>query len=115
MATMVPVQAKIGGTALVATAATAGPDKCPPGDTGGTKIYVLVENKSGAPITVTVADPGKTPYGQQNPSITSVSVPATTGLVVIGPINYDLRQASDGLVNLTASATTSVNFYAFRG
>lgn len=112
MSTMTQVQAKIGGTVLTATAATAGPDKAAPGDSGAS-VYVIVQNGSGGAITATVADPGKTKYQQTNPSITSVSVPAA-GLAVLGPIPYDLRQ-SDGFVNITASATASVNFFAFRG
>ena len=113
MATMTQVQAKLGGTVLTSTAATAGPDKVKPGD-GGAPVYVLVENGGGSAITVSIADPGKTKYGQQNPAIQSVSVPAG-GKAILGPIQGDLKQASDGLVNLTASATASVNFYAFRG
>lgn len=112
MATITQVQAKIGGTVLTSTAATAGPDKVLPGDSGG-NVYVLVQNGGASAVTVTVADPGKTKYQQQNPSITSVSVPAA-GFGVLGPIPPDLKQ-SDGFVNLTASSTTSVSFLAFRG
>ncbi|SFO59706.1 hypothetical protein [Amycolatopsis rubida] len=112
MATIVQVQAKLAGTVLTSTAATAGPDKVKPGD-GGAPVYVLVDNAGASPVTVTVADPGKTKYGQANPSIPSVSVPAG-GKAVLGPIQPDLKQ-SDGNVNLTASSTTSVSFYAFRG
>jgi len=112
MSTIVQVQAKISGTVLTATPATAGPDKAAPGDSGA-NVYVIVQNGSGSAVTVTVADPGKTKYQQSNPSITSVSVPAA-GLAVLGPVPADLKQ-SDGYVNLTASATTSVNFFAFRG
>jgi len=113
MSTMVQVQAKISGTVLTATAATAGPDKVLPGDSGA-NVYVIVQNGSGAPITVSVADPGKTKYAQANPAITSVSV-AAAGFAVLGPIQGDLGQVSDGLVNITASSAASVNFYAFRG
>lgn len=112
MATMTRVQAKITGTVLTATAATAGPDKVLP-DAGG-PVYVIVENGGASAITVNVADPSVPKYGQTLPAITSVSIPAA-GKAVIGPIATDLKQVSDGLVNLTASATTSVNFYAFRG
>lgn len=112
MSTIVQVQAKLGGTVLTATAATAGPDKVTPGD-AGTKVYVVVQNASGGAITVSVADPGKTKYQQANPAVTSVSVPAA-GLAVLGPVEQDLVQ-SDGFVNLTASSATSVSFYAFRG
>lgn len=112
MATINQVQAKISGTVLTSTAATAGPDKVLPGDSGA-NVYVLIQNGSGSAVTVSVADPGKTKYGQNNPVIPSVSVPAA-GIAVLGPIPADLKQ-SDGYVNLTASATTSVSFYAFRG
>lgn len=113
MATMNRVQAKISGTVLTATAATAGPDKVAP-DAGG-PVYVIVQNTSGSGITVNVADPGTPKYGQTLPAITSVSVPATTGMAVIGPIGVDLKQPSDALAWLTASASSGVNFYAFRG
>ncbi|HKS46350.1 MAG TPA: hypothetical protein VJT49_14815 [Amycolatopsis sp.] len=113
MATITQVQAAIGGTVLTATPATAGPDKVKPGDSGA-GAYLLVQNTSGSAVTVSIADPGKTKYQQQNPSITSVSVPATTGLVVAGPIPNDLKQ-TDGTVNVTASATSGVTFYSFRG
>lgn len=113
MATLAQVQAKITGTVLTSTAATAGPDKVKPGD-GGAPVYVIVDNGGATGVTVSVADPGKTKYGQANPAIPSVSVPAG-GKAVLGPIQSDLAQTSDGMVNLTASATTSVNFYAFRG
>ncbi|WP_033288252.1 hypothetical protein [Amycolatopsis jejuensis] len=112
MATIVQVQAKLAGTVLTATPATAGPDKVAPGDGGG-KVYVIVQNGGASAMTASVADPGKTKYGQQNPSITSVSVPAG-GLGVLGPVEPDLKQG-DGFVNITASSTTSVNFFAFRG
>lgn len=114
MATLTRVQAKITGTVLTATAATAGPDKVTPGDSGA-PVYVIVENASGSGITVNIADPSLPKYGQTLPAITSVSVPATTGRVVIGPIQADLKQPSDALAWLTASASTSVTFYAFRG
>ncbi|MBB1153998.1 hypothetical protein [Amycolatopsis dendrobii] len=112
MANLTTVQAKLAGTVLTSTAATAGPDKVKPGD-GGAPVYVLVDNAGASAVTVTIADPGKTKYQQQNPSIPSVSVPAG-GKAVLGPIQSDLKQ-SDGYVNLTASSTTSVSFYAFRG
>lgn len=113
MATITRVQAKITGTVLTATPATAGPDKVQP-DAGG-PVYVIVENASGSTVTVNIADPSPVKYGQTLPAITSVAVPATTGRVVIGPIGADLKQVSDALTWLTASASTSITFYAFRG
>jgi hypothetical protein len=113
MATISQVTAKMAGTVLVGVAATAGPDKVLPGDAGGVSSFVLVQNLSGSPITVTIADPGKTKYQLANPSIVTTAVPATTGLVIIGPIPPDLKQ-SDGTVNLTASLATSVTFFGFR-
>ncbi|WP_372672974.1 hypothetical protein [Amycolatopsis kentuckyensis] len=113
MATITRAQAKISGTVLTATPATAGPDKVAPGDSGA-GTYVFVQNGGGASITVNVADPNAPKYGQTLPPITSVPVPAA-GVAVIGPIPADLAQPSDALAWLTASATASVNFYAFRG
>jgi hypothetical protein len=113
MSTIAQVQAKMTGTVLTATAATAGPDKVLPGD-AGSNVYVIVQNGSGGAITVPFANPGVTKYGQANPAVASVSIPAA-GFAVFGPVQGDLAQVSDGLAQLTASSATSVTYFAFRG
>lgn len=109
MANIPHTQARIGGVVLSATGATAGPDTLYPGD----NVALLVHNRSASPITVTVTVPGNTKYGQANPDVTSVSVPAS-GIGLIGPFPADLADPADGLVDVTASASASVDFYAVK-
>jgi hypothetical protein len=110
MATIPHTQAKISGVVLSATAATAGPDTLAPDD----RVILLVQNGSAAAVTVTVTVPGNTKYGQVNPDVTSVSVPASGGIATIGPFPRDLADPTDGLIDITASASASVSFYAIR-
>lgn len=109
MANVPHTQAKIGGVVLSATAATAGPDTLAPGD----DVALLVHNTSAGAVTVTVTVPGSTKYGQDQPDVTSVSIPAA-GLAVIGPFPSDLRDPADNLVDVDVSAPTGVNLYAIR-
>lgn len=107
MATVPIAQQQIGGTLLTATAATAGPDKVKPG------AVLIINNAGGSAITVTVVVPGNTKYGQPEPDVTSVSIPASR-IGVIGPLAKDLA-GSDGLVSFTCSASASVSLYAVAG
>jgi hypothetical protein len=104
MATVPVVQPQVGGALLTATAATAGPDKVKPGST------LLVNNGGGSAITVTIVVPGNTKYGQPEPDVTSVSIPAAR-MGTIGPLPKDLA-GTDGLVAFTCSASASVSLYA---
>lgn len=106
MATLTYQLASIAGGAYAAVAASAGGDKVAPSDRGA----LLVLNGSGAPITVTVATPGNTKYGQAIPDI-PVTVPAT-GARLIGPFPADLADPTDGLVAITYSAVTTVTVAA---
>jgi hypothetical protein len=109
MATIPHTQAKIGGVVLSATAATAGPDTLTPDD----RVVLLVHNRSAGAITVTVTVPGNTRWGQAEPDVTSVSVPAS-GLATLGPFPRELADPTDNLIDVTASASASVDFYAIR-
>lgn len=109
MANIPHTQAKIGGVVLNPTAATAGPDTLEPDD----RVVLLCQNGSTAAITVTVAVPGNTRWGQAEPDVTSVSIPAGS-LGVLGNFPRELADPADGLIDITASATASVNFYAIR-
>lgn len=102
MATLTYQQTKIGGTALVFTAASAGGDKVAVSDRG----LVLVNNGSAAAVTVTVVTPNLTKYGLPDPDIT-VSV-AAGSIAAVGPFPADLAGPGDGLVSVTCSAVTSV-------
>lgn len=104
MAVLAGQRAKIGGTALTFVAAAAGGDSVTPGN----QSYLIVKNAAASPITVTVITPGNTKWGLPDPDIVSVSVPATTGEVIIGPIPAELANPSTGNVDVTYSAVTTV-------
>lgn len=109
MATVPVTQAQIGGVVLSATAATAGPDTVQPGD----NVILLVVNGDASPITVDVAVPGNTKWGEAQPDVTSVSIPAGDH-AVIGPLPRDLADPTSGAVEVTSSSTSGVDFYAIR-
>ena len=98
--------AKIGGTPVTLAAATAGGDTVQPNSRGA----LLVQNGSGASVTVTVAVPGNTKYGQPEPDV-AVTV-AAGAYELIGPFPQDLGDPADGLVHVTYSAAASVNVAA---
>lgn len=106
MATLPYVQPTITGTSPAFAAAAGGGDKVAPNDRG----YLHVRNGSGSPITVTVVIPGST-YGQPNPDV-AVSVPATTGERIIGPLTAAMADPADGLVAITYSGVTSLTVAA---
>jgi hypothetical protein len=110
MALKAHVQAKISGTLLPFTAATAGA-----GDTfsASDRQALVVLNGSGSAVTVTVVVPGSTKYGQADPDVPSVSIPASQ-YAVIGPFPEDLEDDSDGLVHVTYSSATSVQIALLR-
>lgn len=88
------------GTAVTYNAAAAG------GDTlGRTTVGVLrVKNGSAGAITVTIATPGNTKYGQPDPDIPVVV--AAGAEVAIGPFPDGL--AVEGVISVTYSAVASV-------
>jgi uncharacterized membrane protein len=107
MAQLTVHQAAITGTTLTFAAAAGGGDTVQvDGD-----LILIVRNTDGTTKTVTVVRPGSE-YGQANPDIAKV-VPATTGVVVIGPIPAEFAD-TDGLVDITYSAVTGVTIAAVR-
>lgn len=107
MATLPYRKVAIAGTNPQLQAAAVGGDKVAPNDHG----CLMVRNGSGASITVTVAVPGNTKYGQAEPDV-AVSVPAGADRF-IGPFGEDLGdRATDGLVAITYSAVTTVTVAA---
>ena len=105
MATLTYQQATISGAAYASAAASVGGDKVLPHDHGA----VVVTNDGVSSITVTVADPGTTRYGQANPDI-AITVAAGVSKI-IGPLRSDLA-ADDGLVAITYSGVTTVTVAA---
>jgi len=99
-------QAKIAGTALNYVAATGDGDTIPPNDRG----MLLVRNAGAGSVTVTVAVPGSTKYGQANPDV-AVAVAAGAD-VAVGPFPADLADPASGHVGITYSAVASVTVAA---
>ena len=72
----------------------------------GNTLFLHVKNAGGSPDTVTIAGVGTEPYGVSKPNLT-VSVPATTGDRMIGPLKAEWF-AVNGTITVTHSFTTSV-------
>ena len=106
MATLAYSRIQIAGTLKATTAASAGGDKVAPNDHG----FLEVNNGGGSSITVTVAVPGNTKYGQAAPDV-AVAIAAGANKR-IGPFPVDLADPSDGLVAITYSGVTSVTVEA---
>lgn len=98
---------QIAGTAPTYNAAAAGGDKVPP----GADVVLHVKNGDASAHTVTVVTPG-TVAGQAIGDV-AVSVPAG-GERFIGPLTPRVFAGSDGKVDLTWSATTSMTFAAIQ-
>lgn len=103
MATLAYTQVGIAGVAAPAAAATGGGDKVAPNDRGA----LLVTNGGGGSITVTIAVPGNTKYGQANPDVAVAVAAGATKL--IGPLPADLADPSDGLIAISYSGVSSVS------
>lgn len=75
----------------------------------GRNTFYVVKNGGGSPITVTIAVPGNTSYGQATPD-PQITVPATTGEKWI-PLRREYANAQVagvGRCTITTSAQTSV-------
>lgn len=73
----------------------------------GVQTFLHVKNGNAGACTVTLVDNGKTPAGSSATNPT-VSVPATTGDRMIGPISAALADPATGLVSVTYSVTPTV-------
>lgn len=102
MANLTPTQIKIGGAVTTLQSADVAGETFEPGD----RVALWVKNGSGASITVTVAVPGKTKYGVDNPDL-AVTIAAGTEQAV-GPFPADLADPADGRVHVTYSSVTTV-------
>lgn len=96
MATLTSVQSSANGTAVTYVAASAGGDKFG----AGANRHFRVKNASGGALTVTIAVPGTTKYGQAMPAIGPVSVAAAAEFV-FGPFPPDLANPADSLIAVT--------------
>lgn len=95
----------ITGTPVAFVAADVAGDRFPAND----HAALLVKNDAAAPITVTIAVPGNTKYGQPQPDVTATVAAGTTR--AIGPFPVDLRD-TDGSVHVTYSSVASVTVAA---
>lgn len=81
--------------------------------TCGERNFLHVKNTAGSSMTVTLTATGKI-RGQSVADVV-ITVPATTGDKMIGPITSDLfAGASDGTCAVTYSSTTNVTVAALR-
>ena len=79
----------------------------------GERTFLHVKNTAGSSMTVTLSSTAKV-RGQAAADVV-VTVPATTGDMMIGPVTQDLfAGVSDGLASVTYSSTTSVTVAAVR-
>lgn len=113
MAALTPsVVARLGGADISAgmAAASAGGDTMP----AGPNNYLHIKNAGGAAITVTVTPPaGSGPLGTSISALPlTPQVAATTGDMLYGPFPVTPFGDSNGNVNITYSAVTSVTVKA---
>ena len=111
MATLTTQSITRAGVAPTYASATGGGDACECGD----DIFLQVKNASGGSITVTIAIPsGASTYANVAYTNTAVSVPATTGDRMIGPISSLYKDATTGLATITYSGVTSLTVGCFK-
>lgn len=99
------------GLTPTTVAAAGGGDTIAPASTQDDRTFLYVLNGGGSPITVTIADPGKTPAGNAGsaPAITVAAAAAMYIPVPLGAIN-----SSTSLASVTYSGVTSVTVAALR-
>ena len=107
MALLATQQIQITGPAITLAAAAGGGDTV----TAGDRTFLWAKNGSGGAITVTVVVPGSY-FGQALVDV-PVSVPATTGERLIGPLDPRLADTT-GVVSITYSGVTSLTVAAVR-
>ena len=112
MATLAVQQVTRVGAAPTYAAATAGGDACPVGN----NIYLQFKCTGGTPVTVTFAtNPSAVPYPGIAFAAETISVPATTGDMVYGPIMPQLfADATTGMCTITYSGVTGLTVGAFQ-
>lgn len=106
MAVLATQQVSRTGTTITLSAASSGGDKLTPGD----HVALRVKNAGGTACNVTIATP-PTYEGQAVADVT-VTVAATTGDVLIGPLPASLFRGSDGFASISYDQVTSVTVAA---
>jgi hypothetical protein len=76
-------------------------------------MFLHVKNANASPCTVTITDNSRTVAGAASANF-SVSVPATTGDRLIGPIPRAAASSGAGTITVTYSPTSSVTAALFR-
>lgn len=99
------------GLTPATVAASVGGDTVAPANLSDDRTFLYVNNGSGASITVTVADPGKTPAGNSG---TAPAITVAAGAVGLIPISTGAINATTGLASITYSAVTTVTVAALR-
>lgn len=112
MATLTTQNINRAGLAPSYAAAAGGGDACEVGD----DIFVQIKNTSGGSITVTFAIPAaNTGYSGAAYTSSTVSVPATTGDRMFGPIAAGLyKDPTTGLCTITYSGVTNLTVGVFK-
>jgi hypothetical protein len=99
------------GLAPTYAAAAGGGDACETGD----DVFLHVKNTSGGAITVTLAiGASQSTVSGVTYGNTTVSVPATTGDRMIGPVSSIYKDATTGLATITYSGVTNLTVAALR-
>jgi hypothetical protein len=99
------------GLTATTVAAAGGGDTIQPASAADDRCTLYVNNGGGSPITVTVADPGKTPAGNAG-TAPAVSVAAGTAMYI--PIPTGAINPATGLASITYSGVTTVTVAALR-
>ena len=114
MATLTPQDASESGLTHTFISVAAGGDQF----ANNGKVILLLKNTNGSPRTVTVTAQQSTVtkpgFGSLTKSNASVSVPATTGEVVLGPFPIDAFNDASGNCLITYTADSGVTVAVVR-
>ncbi|NUP49009.1 MAG: hypothetical protein HOW97_17140 [Catenulispora sp.] len=99
------------GLTPATVAASVGGDTIAPASLSDDRCFLYVNNGSASSITVTVADPGKTPAGNSG---TAAAITVAAGAVSLIPIAPGSISAATGLASITYSAVTTVTVASVR-
>lgn len=107
MALLAHQQVQITGPAITHAAASTS-DTVVPDD----RLFLWYKSTQGTTEVITVVVPGT--YFAQNLADITVTIPATTGERLIGPIDRRLADPTTGLVTITISDVTGITVAAVR-
>ena len=104
MATLTTQQVTRAAITPTYAAVTGGGDACEVGD----DIFLHFKNTNAATYTVTLAIPsGSSPYANVTYTNVAVTIPATTGDKMIGPVGALFKDPTTGLCTITYTGTTT--------